>query len=111
MDNQDLIDFADHFFSRCLKTMEKKNADYTPGSDPFGNFTSVERFGIQTETGFITRMVDKMSRISSFVNKGDLMVKDETVQDTLLDLANYACLMAAYIESKKPDDADAPGLA
>jgi hypothetical protein len=36
-------------------------------------------------------------------------VKDESVQDTLLDLANYACLMAAYIESQKEKLHGTPG--
>jgi hypothetical protein len=46
-------------------------------------------------------MTDKMARIGSFVKRGELVVKDESVKDTLLDLANYAMLFAAYLESKK----------
>jgi len=61
----------------------------------------VEILGITTEQGFLTRMMDKMKRIASFAEKGELQVKDESVTDTLRDLANYACLLAGYIESKK----------
>jgi hypothetical protein len=50
--------------------------------------------------GFLTRMMDKMKRIASFVEQGNLQVKGESVTDTLQDLANYSCLMAAYIKSK-----------
>lgn len=57
--------------------------------------------GIKTEQGFLTRMMDKMKRISSFVEKGELQVKDESVTDTLRDLANYSCLLAGYIKSQK----------
>jgi hypothetical protein len=80
-----------------------KNADYTGGSeDPFFNFTRVEALGIATaEVGFLTRMSDKFSRITTFVTKGVLKVKDESVEDTLIDLANYCILMAAYIKSKR----------
>jgi hypothetical protein len=46
-------------------------------------------------------MVDKLARINSFSQKGELQVKDESVEDTLLDLANYAILLAGYIRSKK----------
>jgi propanediol dehydratase large subunit len=46
-------------------------------------------------------MMDKMKRIGSFVENGELMVKDESVLDTLQDLANYSCLMAGYILSEK----------
>lgn len=102
MDKKQYFEFAEKFFSDCLETSKKKNADYTGGSpDPFSNFTSVEVLSIKTEVGFLTRMFDKMKRISSFVHQGELQVKDESVKDTLQDLANYCCLMAGYIESQK----------
>ena len=82
---------------------EAKNADYAgDGTDPFFNFTRVEQLGIcATERGFLTRMTDKMARIITFVNVGVLKVKDESVVDTLLDLANYCILLAGYIQSKR----------
>ena len=45
-------------------------------------------------------MVDKLSRLSSFSDAGKFEVKDEGVRDTLIDVVNYACLLAAYIEAK-----------
>jgi len=94
------------FHAKALESMSRitraKNADYTGGSDdPFSNFRQVESLGIaSTEQGFLTRMVDKVARISSFVKQGTLQVKDESVEDTLLDLANYCILMAAYLKDK-----------
>ena len=91
--------------SRMMEITARKNADYTGGSvenDAFANFRQVERLGIcSTEQGFLTRMSDKMARINSFVKKGELKVKDESVEDTLLDLANYCILMIGYVRSKK----------
>jgi hypothetical protein len=102
MNKQEYFSFAESFFDSCIKISRKKNADYTGGSpDPFSNFTSVESLGISTEAGFLTRMMDKMKRIASFAEKGELQVRDESVTDTLRDLANYSCLLAGYIESKK----------
>lgn len=96
--------FAEKFFAECQEISKRKNADYTGGNaDPFSNFQAVEVLGISTEAGFLTRMMDKMKRIGSFVEQGQLLVKDESVLDTLHDLANYACLLAGYIESKKKD--------
>lgn len=93
--------FAERFFNDCLETSRKKNADYTgKNDDPFSNFRSVEVLGITTEQGFLTRMMDKMKRIASFAEQGELQVKDESVTDTLKDLANYSCLLAGYIKSK-----------
>lgn len=82
-----------------------KNSDYTGvNSDPFSNFTVVEQLGIcSTEQGFLTRMTDKLKRITSFVQKGFLDVKDESVDDTLLDLANYCLLFTGYLKAKRND--------
>lgn len=96
------FEFATKFFTDCVEISKKKNADYTGGTeDPFSNFTSVEVLEIDTVDGFLTRMMDKMKRVASFSHKGELQVKDESVTDTLRDLANYSCLLAGYIESKK----------
>jgi hypothetical protein len=87
-----------------------KNADYTgpEGDDPFANFSRVEHLGIATtEQGFLTRMTDKMSRLSSFSRAGVLHVKDESVEDTLFDLANYCLLMAGYLRSKRVAEKEA----
>lgn len=102
MDKNDYSTFSERFFGQCLIISKAKNADYTgKTSDPFANFKAVEVLGISTEQGFLTRMMDKMKRIASFVENGELLVKDESVTDTLQDLANYSCLLAGYIESKK----------
>lgn len=101
MTKKELIEFAEQFYSHAISTTKAKNADYTGGSDdPFSNFTCVEILGVKPEHGFLTRMLDKMKRISSFVSNGELQVKDESVTDTLQDLANYSMLFAAYIKSK-----------
>jgi len=99
------------FHKACCERMHEitkaKNADYTGATlDPFANFKQVEMLGIcLTEQGFLTRMTDKLSRLASFVKQGTLQVKDESVSDTLLDLANYCILMAGYLKAKQNQDA------
>lgn len=80
-----------------------KNSDYTGDADqPFKNFTMVETMGFATtEQGFLTRITDKVMRLSSFVKNGTLEVSDEKVEDTLLDLANYSLLFICYLKSKR----------
>lgn len=95
------------FHKECCDELQSitkaKNADYTGNSnDPFANFTKVEMLGIcSTEQGMMTRIMDKISRITSFMQNGELMVKDESVEDSLKDCANYCLLMLGYIKSKK----------
>ena len=62
---------------------EKKNADY---GDSFSK--TFEEFGL---TSSAVRLNDKMERFKKLI-KQDAQVKDETIKDTLLDLANYAVL-------------------
>lgn len=93
---------------RLQEITAAKNADYTgEGDNPFANFTRVEALGItDTVRGFLVRMTDKLSRVNSFAQKGILQVKDESVEDTLLDLANYCILLAGYIKSIKQPTQD-----
>lgn len=51
-------------------------------------------------------MTDKLSRLSTFTESGNLQVKDESVMDTLLDVVNYAVLLAAFLDSERRDEAD-----
>lgn len=92
---------------KAFSLMQKKNADYAgrSGEEPFANFTRCEAMGIcKTEAGMLVRMTDKMSRLSSFAESGTLMVKDESVEDTCLDLINYAVLFYSYLQGKKNDE-------
>lgn len=103
MNRQGLLDFHEHICADARALMERKNHDYTGsgGESPFANFTRTEALGIcSTEQGFLVRMSDKLSRMASFVNSGEFMVKDEGVRDTLIDLINYSVLLAGWLEEK-----------
>jgi hypothetical protein len=104
MHRDDLLAYHKELCDRAFSLMQRKNADYAGrgGDEPFANFTRCEAMGIcQTEAGMLVRMTDKMSRLSSFVESGTLAVKDESVEDTCLDLINYSVLFYAYLQSKK----------
>lgn len=96
--------FAEKICQEMLELSRKKGADYAGSNDPFANFTSNKNCGgASVEQGFLVRMNDKMARISNFVKNGQLQVKDEAVEDTLKDLANYCLLFMGYLESQKND--------
>ena len=87
---------------RMLEIAEAKNHDYGgKDSNPFANFMAVEHLGAASaEAGITVRMTDKLSRIITLLNK-DAKVSDESITDTLLDLANYAIILKALIAYKK----------
>nr|DAK63910.1 MAG TPA: Nucleotide modification associated domain 1 [Caudoviricetes sp.] len=72
-----------------LKTYRDKNADY---GDSFSK--SYKEFGLVAP---VVRMSDKMERIKA-LSKADAKVKDESIRDTLLDLANYAIMTVVEMD-------------
>lgn len=76
------------------KLYEKKNHDY---GDSFHK--SYEEFGL---TMAAIRLDDKLNRFKTLI-KVESKVKDESIRDTLIDLANYSILtiMEIDMESEK----------
>lgn len=61
-----------------------KNHDY---GDSFGD--TYKKLGIISA---VTRLSDKMNRLMSLAVSHDAQIKDEKIEDTLLDMANYAIM-------------------
>jgi hypothetical protein len=85
--------------ARARQIVRDKNADYGTDADPFANFKDVVEDGLTVERGMTVRMRDKMRRITNLLDK-EATVKGETVNDSLLDLANYALIMFVWLEWK-----------
>ena len=71
----------------------KKNHDY--GDSVSKTF---DEYGL---VSFLVRMDDKMNRIKTLNKIQDAAVRGEKIEDTLLDLANYAILALTEIEFRK----------
>ena len=69
---------------------EKKNADY---GDSFN--ISLDKYGI---IAALTRISDKFNRIENLTLNQNKKVEDEKVEDTLIDLANYAMMTVLWIK-------------
>lgn len=63
---------------------ERKNHDY---GDSFGK--SYTEYGMAMPC---IRLEDKLNRLKSLTRSGNAQVSDESIDDTLLDLANYAIM-------------------
>ena len=72
---------------------ERKNHDYGNSfSDTFEKLGSVSA---------VTRMCDKMNRIISLVSTKEQKVNDESLRDTLIDIANYAVMTIMELDKRK----------
>lgn len=107
MQKSEYLEFHKAMCAKMIEITQAKNADYTgSGDDPFKNFRAIGNMfsrdpHVVNQLGFMTRMSDKMSRIASFIEREELSVKDESVEDTLIDLANYCILFAGYLRELK----------
>ena len=83
------------------KTHDAKRHDYASVEDIFANFRTCEMGGIPAWKGCCVRLGDKFSRIMGFAKKELLEVKDESIKDTLIDMANYALIALILYEEYK----------
>ncbi len=93
----------------AIKIHTQKNSDYSGGGgqddDPLANFKGSVEFGIDPGLGIILRIQDKFQRVKAFAKSGRLAVVNESVEDAMLDIANYALLYLALrseIEEEYP---------
>ncbi|CAG9608025.1 nucleotide modification associated domain-containing protein [Pseudoneobacillus rhizosphaerae] len=70
---------------------KQKNADY---GDSFGQ--QYQEYGIISSA---IRLEDKMKRFKQLI-KNEAQVKDESIEDTLLDMANYAIMTVIEMRNK-----------
>lgn len=77
----------------------KKNKDYGSSFD-----RQYDKYGM---TSVLIRLSDKLNRLEQITRAGTIEVKDESVDDTLLDLANYAILALIKRQKGKVDSGDA----
>lgn len=77
--------------TNMAKTYAAKNHDYGNSFEQ-----SLDKFGLLAA---VVRMGDKMNRIES-LSKKEAEVKDESIKDTLLDLANYAIMTVMWLSKQ-----------
>lgn len=85
------VDFFNDIVEEMKEIHERKNADY--GNNFHKRF---EKWGFLTA---LLRLSDKMERLENIYEKGEIQVKDESVYDTLIDLANYAVMTAVELRN------------
>lgn len=92
---------------RALDILRKKNSDYSKVESGFSNFLKVAQIaGVPTEQVFLMHIGTKIARIENLlrVDHGFTttpQVADEAIEDTLLDLMNYANLLAVFIKENR----------
>ena len=73
----------------ALELFKKKNADY---GDAFATYGIV---------GVLVRMGDKISRLSSITKSGIILVDNEGLRDTLMDLHSYSAMALMLLDEEE----------
>lgn len=103
MNQKQYIKEFEKVLSSMLSIVIQKNKDYAwnENINAFKNLQLVDKLGIiTTEQWILTRMTDKFSRIITLLHQEN-NVKDEKIEDTLIDLANYSIILLLYIKEYK----------
>ena len=75
---------------QAYKLFVRKNADY---GDAFAKYGSV---------GVLVRLGDKINRLTSIEAKSIILVDNESVRDTLIDLHNYSAMAIMCLDDPIP---------
>jgi hypothetical protein len=82
------VEQMEHVQHHALEVFKNKNTDY---GDAFATYGIV---------GILMRIGDKIQRSVSITNNGVNVVDDEKLEDTLLDLHNYAAMGLMLMREK-----------
>src|SRR5690625_1359348 len=89
----DLIDSHKRICKQLNKVYADKNHDY---GNSFG--ATYEKY---RDISALVRISDKMNRIEQLVQTGEQKVKDEALEDSILDMANYLIMWAMELEEEE----------
>ena len=90
MDN---IEKFKQIVSEMADTYEKKNSDYGNSFE-----TTLDKWGVNIG---LARIEDKFNRITSLCSSSDQKVKDESIEDTLKDMATYTIMLLMWMKKGK----------
>lgn len=79
------IEIVENLAKNLVETFARKRADYGP--------TTTETFEKFGPVSMLVRMHDKLGRLDNLLGTGRIPSVSESIEDTLIDLANY-CLIA-----------------
>lgn len=89
MPKLDRIEIHKEICNKLNETYKRKNHDY--GS----SFASTRK---EIPNAILVRLSDKLNRLKTLMLNNNSLVKEESISDTLLDLANYAIMELVEME-------------
>ncbi len=87
--------------NEAADVMRRKAKDYTrEDTDAFDNFREVARAtGLTVDDVIRVHIANKQARLNNLFSRGG-RAQFEPIEDTLLDLVNYAALLSAWLRQR-----------
>lgn len=96
MKNQELKENIEKIYQEMSNLLVSKGADYSGETDTFKNFRlSSQLLDIPVEKVILTRLLDKISRVSNLLNSG-ADPNNESLEDSFKDLLGYSTLLVLF---------------
>lgn len=100
MNKKEYVEFVRKTFDDMHALIQRKNTDYSgKGDDPFANFRKASLVGVDPIAGVVVRLLDKVSRVESFFQNGNL--QNEALEDAFLDLIGYSCIALGMLKEQQ----------
>ncbi len=97
----------ERLLQECAELHRLKDSDYA-GSEPYANFMFSYAYGQRPDRAVMTRLSDKFRRVCELLIKEQAgtepAVTDESLEDTLRDLLNYAGIMLVLRDTLRRSD-------
>ena len=97
MNQKQFLKHIETTFKNALELIRRKNQDYSKTENAFANFEFAQLVGLDVNRAILLRIVDKIARLSNLLDKEDLAVIDESLQDTCIDAINYLAILAVHL--------------
>jgi len=99
MNSYEMRKQAEIVFGELLDLLKKKNNDYAEDDNCFSNFEyCADKADISVDNVFMVFLAVKLARLKELLSGKE--TKNESIIDTLKDMANYAVLFSLYLNNK-----------
>ncbi len=99
MNLKDYITFIKEQSERDDAILLRKCKDYNDENDVFSNFDIARLIGIDPRRAILWEMAKKISRVGNLLDREP---SNESVSDSMSDIANYTVIFRGLVKEKEP---------
>jgi hypothetical protein len=104
MNIQEYLELKQKLFKKSDEISLIKSKSYSNiADDPFKNVKMATLIHVKPAKGILIRLLDKISRIDTYVDGNGVDLVDEKLEDCVIDAINYLTMIYALITNHQND--------